>query len=86
MWTNLQTMAAVQRHLLALGLLLPGTSVQMCREGKGRRQVLFEEGAKGASSSSRVAANLFYLCLVRKLGLGDNDIIFLDCFLAFSMI
>lgn len=80
MWTNLQTMAGVQRHLLALGVLLPGTSVQMCREGKVRRQVLFEEGAKGASSSSGVATGLFYLCLVHKLGLGDNDIYILGLF------
>lgn len=54
-------MAAVQRHLLPLGIVLPGTSVQMFSEGKEPRQVLFEEGAKGTSSSSQVATKLFSL-------------------------
>ena len=47
-------MAAVQRHLLGLGIVLPETPVQVCSEGKVAMQVLFDEGAERASSSSPV--------------------------------
>lgn len=74
MWANMQNMAVVHRHLLALGVVLPGKSLKVCSEGKVAMQVLFEEGTKRASSSRLVATNLFYLCLVYDLGLGNNGI------------
>ena len=76
-WTNLQTVAVVQRHLLALGIVLPKTSVQVCSDRKVAMQVLFEEGAERASSSRSVATELFYPCLVFELGLGYSGIYFL---------
>lgn len=57
--TNLQTVAVVQTHLLALGIVPPGTSVQVCTERKTAMQVLFEERMGVASSSSLVEIKLF---------------------------
>lgn len=75
--TNLQTVALVQRHLLALGIIPPGTSVQVSVRGKWQCRCYLKRGREELLHPL-VETKLFYLWPVCVPGWGDNGIYFLE--------